>query len=432
MRHHFGFPLMKGTHFTSLFLIMLTTTLPVSSFAIAVVLRNNRPKKGEYPLYMRLTLEGARTEFSTQLYVKLSDWDKQRNQVKGNGARAKAVNEALANLEVKARTTYHKLASANKPFTVGNLKEVMLGLDQKQFGLVHEYRASMAQSRERVGRDYSINSWKVNLKTCNHLENYISRKFNRADIYLADLDYDVIKGFEHYMITEADNCINSTARHIERIKAVINQCIKRGILDKDPFAMHSLKKEKVEVGFLNEAELQLLQNKDFGIERLNYVRDIFLFSCYTGLAYVDIKGLHRSHIQPGKDGQLWIIKAREKTGTISRIPLLPPAQVLLASYENHPTLERNGALLPVISNQKLNAYLKEIADLTGITKRLTMHIGRHTFATTVTLSNNVPIETVSKMLGHTNLKTTQIYAKVVETKIASDMEHVRQLYGKKV
>jgi len=180
--------------------------------------------------------------------------------------------------------------------------------------------------------------------------------------------------------------------------------------------------------FLNAEELEVMANKKLVSDRVSQVRDIFLFSCYTGLAYADVKKLKRTEIVTGIDGQKWVYTSRQKTDTSSRIPLLPQAMELMAKYEDHPQCTNDGLLLPVLSNQKMNSYLKEIADACGINKELTYHIARHTFATTVTLANGVSIESVSKMLGHTNIKTTQHYAKILDMKVAQDMSKLRKLY----
>lgn len=195
-----------------------------------------------------------------------------------------------------------------------------------------------------------------------------------------------------------------------------------GWLQKDPFLGFKMPKREVERTALTEKELQEMTSKTFLAERLTLVRDIFLFSCYSGLAYADVKKLRRTDIIIGVDGEKWINSKRQKTDVTARIPLLQPALVILEQYQNHPACTIEGRILPVLSNQKMNAYLKEIADLCGIAKTLTYHIARHTFATTVTLSNGVPIETVSKMLGHRNLKTTQHYAKILDIKISMDMK----------
>jgi site-specific recombinase XerD len=181
----------------------------------------------------------------------------------------------------------------------------------------------------------------------------------------------------------------------------------------------------VERVYLSEEEIENIINKDFKTDRLSLVRDIFLFSCFTGLAYIDVKNLTKSHISLGIDGEKWIFTHRQKTETASKIPILPITQMIIDKYEDHPECCNQNKLLPILSNQKMNAYLKEIAGVCEIEKDLTFHIARHTFATTVTLTNGVPIESVSKMLGHKNLRTTQHYAKVLDKKVSEDMMILR-------
>ncbi len=189
-----------------------------------------------------------------------------------------------------------------------------------------------------------------------------------------------------------------------------------------------MKVKVVDRVFLNAEELQLMAAKQFVTDRLGQIRDIFLFSCYTGLSYADVYKLKASEIVTGPDGEKWINTKRQKTDTPTRVPLLPSAIAILIKYSDSPICENSGKALPVSTNQKMNAYLKEIGDICGINKSLTFHIARHTFATTITLSNGVPIESVSKMLGHTNIKTTQHYAKILDMKVAQDMSKLRQLY----
>jgi site-specific recombinase XerD len=204
-----------------------------------------------------------------------------------------------------------------------------------------------------------------------------------------------------------------------------------GWLNKDPFSNYKSKVKDVERVYLTEDEIQTIINKDFKIERVAMVRNIFVFSCFTGLAYIDVNQLTKNHISLGIDGDKWIFKNRQKTDTASKIPLLPMAQEIINKYANHPVCINEDRLLPIFSNQKMNAYLKEIADICEINKDLTFHIARHTFATTVTLSNGVPLETVSKMLGHTNLKTTQHYAKILDRKISEDMMILKSKFASK-
>jgi integrase len=218
-------------------------------------------------------------------------------------------------------------------------------------------------------------------------------------------------------------------KYLSNFKKIVIKCIKNGWLQKDPFIGFNMAKREVERTALTENELEIIQTKSFSIKRLKLVRDIFLFSCYTGLAYADVQKLKRSEIMIGVDGEKWIFTKRQKTDSSSRIPILPPALEILKQYQEDPQCKFQDKVLPVLSNQKMNSYLKEIADACGICKNLTYHIARHTFATTVTLSNGVPIETVSKMLGHRNLKTTQHYAKILDKKISEDMKNLRLKYS---
>jgi len=210
------------------------------------------------------------------------------------------------------------------------------------------------------------------------------------------------------------------------MRKIVNYCLKTGWLQRDPFFGFKMAKREVVREFLSEDEVQTLTTKRFTIDRLSQVRDIFLFSCYTGLAFIDVFQLTPASIAKGVDGKQWIFTSRQKTDTPTRIPLLPQAQEILNKYKDHPRCINESKVLPVLSNQKMNAYLKEIADVCGITKTLTFHIARHTFATTVTLNNDVPIESVSKMLGHKSIKITQHYAKILDKKVSEDMRLLSQ------
>lgn len=207
---------------------------------------------------------------------------------------------------------------------------------------------------------------------------------------------------------------------------MVNLALKNEWLERDPFAKFKKTFTKTNRECLTEMELKTVELKEFKIERLSFVKDLFVFSCYTGLAYIDVMQLTPGSITFGIDGDMWLFTNRQKTDTNVKIPLLPKALEIIEKYKEHPKAQADETLFPIISNQKLNSYLKEIADLCGITKNLTFHLARHTFATTVTLTNGVPIETVSKLLGHSSIRTTQIYAKVVERKVSEDMKLLKE------
>src|SRR5688572_25241680 len=216
--------------------------------------------------------------------------------------------------------------------------------------------------------------------------------------------------------------------YLKKVKKIMNQCIAKRWVERSPFIGFKMSMNETHKTFLNEQELLLISEKKIAIKRLEQVRDIFLFSCYTGLAYCDVTKLTKANVVIGVDGDKWIFTKRAKTDTPSRIPLLPISNSIVNKYADHPVTSRSGKLLPVMSNQRMNSYLKELADQCGIDKELTFHCARHTFATTVTLTNGAPIETVSKMLGHKSLKTTQHYAKIVDKKVSEDMRALKQKY----
>lgn len=218
--------------------------------------------------------------------------------------------------------------------------------------------------------------------------------------------------------------------YLSNFKKIVHICIKNGWLSRDPFLGFKLAKREIERPFLVEEEINRIIDKEFLMPRLRQVRDIFIFCCYTGLAYADVEKLTREEVTIGIDGERWIWTSRQKTDSATRVPLLPPALEILDRYKDDPQCVNKRRLLPVLSNQKMNNYLKEIADACEITKKMTFHTARHTFATTVTLTNGVPIETVSKMLGHKNLKTTQHYAKILDKKVSEDMSKLKAKFGK--
>ena len=227
-----------------------------------------------------------------------------------------------------------------------------------------------------------------------------------------------ITDFETYLRTVSLCNENTTAKFMQTFRMIVIMAKNNGWIYTDPFMNYKIRLKRVDRGYLTDQEIQKILKKKFPTKRLEQVRDVFIFSCFTGLSYIDIKTLKASEICISFDGKPWIMRHRQKTDTPVNVPLLKIPLAILKKYEGQLP---KGELLPVLSNQKLNSYLKEIADLCGINKNITFHLARHTFATTTTLSKGVPIETVSKMLGHTNIETTQIYARITNEKIRKDM-----------
>jgi integrase len=277
------------------------------------------------------------------------------------------------------------------------------------------------QLEKLIGKDYASGTALRYRTAKSHVEEFIKFEYKVNDIPVKDVDHKFIAGLEYYLKTER-NCAHNTAiKYITNFKKVIRIAFANDWISKDPFFNWKARLKTVDREFLSEEEIQKMIEKEFHIPRLNQIRDIFIFSCFTGLAYADVKKLTKENVVLGIDGDQWIKTKRTKTNTITNIPILPTAANIIEKYANHKEVLNKLVLLPVLSNQKMNAYLKEIADLCGITKNLTFHLARHTFATTVTLTNGVPIESVSKMLGHKSLKTTQHYAKILDRKVSDDM-----------
>jgi site-specific recombinase XerD len=247
-------------------------------------------------------------------------------------------------------------------------------------------------------------------------------------MFLSELSYQFIIDFERFLRTQKSMGNNTVMKHIERLRKMVSLAFKMEWIAKDPFINFEAKYEKKERTFLTIEELQAIENKKFNIPRLQLIKDLFVFSCYTGLSYGDVMKLTYQNLCIGIDKKQWIYSQREKTSIPVKIPLLSKAMLIIEKYKRHPTSINKETLFPTISNQKLNSYLKEIADVCGIPKNITFHMARHTFATTVTLSNGVPIETVSKLLGHSKITTTQIYAKVIERKVSEDMQKLEQRF----
>jgi site-specific recombinase XerD len=344
--------------------------------------------------------------------------------MKGTHAEARAFNGFLDAIKNKVHAAEREMVQDGKAVTFESFKEKWLGTNEKPFMLIEIFKQHNEQIKELVGKEYSPATYQRYVTSKAHTQSFLKWKYKLEDIDIKKLNYEFINDYAFWLKSKRRCSHNTTMKYLANFKKVVLLCIKNGWLQKDPFIGFKLTKKEVARPFLTAFELQDIASKEFKAERLTLVRDIFLFSCHTGLAYADVKKLKRSEVAVGVDGEQWIFTKRQKTDTSSRIPLLPTSLELLNKYKDHPQCI-NGRILPVLSNQKMNAYLKEIADTCGIDKNLTFHIARHTFATTVTLSNGVPIETVSKMLGHTNLRTTQHYAKILDVKISEDMKALR-------
>ncbi len=405
------------------------------TFSVQFLVRPDKKIKSEGNIFVRVTVNGARTEFSLKMKVHIAQWNNDKEKIESRSTEARQLNHYIDNVKGQLLGIYRELVLNKELVTPEIIKNHFYGIKDKGETLL-----SLLEYHRESQKD--MLSWGT-LKNYQTTEKYVSKflleKKKTGDIYLHQLNYQFITEFESYL--RAHRPVdhqrplgnNGVMKHLERLRKMVNMAFKMEWIAKNPFEKHRLVFKKVERPYLSQQELNRMEEKQFSIERIQFVKDLFIFACYTGLAYIDVSQLTPMNIVKGIDGSDWIYTKREKTEVQVHIPILPTAFEIIHKYRDHPRAQDHNKLFPPISNQKINSYLKEIADLCGITKPLSFHIARHTFATTVTLSNGVPIETVSKLLGHTKISTTQIYAKVVENKISADMQQLQlKLQGKKV
>jgi site-specific recombinase XerD len=385
--------------------------------------------KGLAPIFQRITINGRRLDNSTGKFVDPSKWHPEMSKMRGNSEEARLINGHLDNLRTKILIAEKELNKKDIPVNLETLKNMLLGTKERQRLLVPIFEEHNNKIKELLGIEYAPGTYERYQTSLKHTKDFLNWKYSISDIDITKIDHAFITDYEFYL-RSVRKCANNTAvKYIKNFNKIIKLCLANDWLDKNPFANYKSKVKEVERAYLSEGEIQNIINKDFKTERLSLVRDIFLFSCFTGLAYIDVKNLTKSHISIGIDGDKWIFTHRQKTESASKIPVLPVTQMIIDKYADHPQALNEEKLLPILSNQKMNAYLKEIATVCEIEKELTFHIARHTFATTVTLTNGVPIESVSKMLGHKNLRTTQHYAKVLDKKVSEDMKILRDKFS---
>ena len=383
-------------------------------------------KDGKAPIYLRLNIQGKRAELTTNRFVLPEKWMYSAQMMNGTTEEARTINAYLNTLRNKVLQHINSLELQGLEVTSESLRNAVLGIEQKQHTLIEVFEYHNQHMKSLVGIDFAIGTYKRYLVTIGKIKAFLKHQYKKEDIPLKNLNHAFITNFDFYLKTHDENINNTAAKHIKNLKKVIHVTIQNEWLQSDPFNRFKCSYKDPNRGYLTPEELDILENKVFVINRLDQVRDMFVFSCYTGLAYADMEALTPSDVKIGIDGERWITTYRKKTDTRSSIPLFEKPLQIMNKYKDNPVANNKGRLLPVFSNQKSNAFLKEIAILCGIDKNLTFHLARHTFATTITLSNGVPIETVSRMMGHTSIKTTQIYSKVVDTKISNDMQNLKQ------
>ena len=388
--------------------------------------------KRQSPILLHIFTDYDRVQYSTGFWVIESSWDEKHQKVKGKSEEADTVNDGLAALKARARQVANELIVSGKPFNSYTIRDKLKNGISKSMSLMQAFDERLNQMKALEGREYAKTTIVKYTNTRDRLKEYISKKFKRNDIELYELDYEFMQGFDMFLRTEYKNNNVTIYKHWQRFSLIIKLAIQRGFLDKYPFGEYRVRLDKKPVEFLTYDEILAIENKVFELPRLQLVQQLFLFSCYTGFAYKELENLRPENIVTGVDGYPWIQMVRQKTKREFKAPLLPMAIDIVEKIKTLPVHKRPGYLLPVMSNQKLNSYLKEIADACGIKKKVVWHMGRKSFAISIILRSNISIETLSSLLGHNSIKiTADFYTKITDEKISNEVSGLRDTLMKR-
>ena len=400
-----------------------------STFSLLFIIRKHRPlKNGEVPISLRITVNGEIVEITVKRSIPLEMWDQRKECSLGKQHHDKELNHYLETIKTRLYQIHREFEIDGRQITAKALRDCYYGRDPNSKTIVDVYREHNLKCRALIGIDYAPSTIEKFDISLSHLQEYMKHQYGKEDMPLSELNGLFITNFSFYLKTVRKCQNNTSIKYIKNLKKIVHIALANGWLKKDPFCGIQFKHEETHVEFLTQEELEKIMNKEFTIQRLNLVKDIFIFCAFTGLAFIDVKNLTREHLIKDNNGNLWIRKPRQKTGNVSNIPVLSVTKKLIDKYADHLECVNKNVLLPIPSNQKLNSYLKEIADLCGISKKLTTHVARHTAATVVFLANNVSLENVAKILGHSSTKMTQHYARVLDSSIMRDMKNVESAF----
>ncbi|GHU67033.1 tyrosine recombinase [Bacteroidia bacterium] len=378
---------------------------------------------------MRVTVQGQVVEVMVKRSIPIRLWNQSKECSTGKNHWDRELNHYLETVKARIYQIHRELEIDGKAVTANAIKDRYYGKDENSKTLVEVYKEHNKKCRALIGIDFTESTVEKFDTSLSHLQEYMKHSYGKDDILLSEINGQFISNFDFYLKTVRKCQQNLSLKHLKNLKKVIRIAMANDWIRKDPFFGIQFKHEETNIEFLTQEELEILIHKNFSIPRLAQVRDIVVFCAFTGLAFIDVKQLTPNHLIKANNGAMWIRKNRQKTGNMCNIPVLSVAQRLIEKYQDHPYCIKNDVLLPVMSNQKMNAYLKEIADLCGITKKLSTHVARHTAATVVFLANNVSMENVAKILGHSNTKMTQHYAKVLDSSIMRDMANVESYFA---
>lgn len=398
------------------------------SFGLTFFLKSSKKKSNDRFIYLRVTVDGLPKETSTKRKWDATRWNQKIERATGTREDAKATNFFLETLVTKINNYRTLMMAEGQTITAQRLIDFVLGKTVSKAKIIEEFKLHNSEIFALVPREYSKVTY-IRYETAKaHVQEFLKFKYRIDDLEFRELNYEFIKDFEFYLKTVKNISNNTTLKYISNFKKIVLRAIDKEIIAVDPFKRFKGKKEKIIKRPLTRQELSLLETHPMPVERLAVVRDVFVFQCYTGLAYIDVYNLMNSDIKIGDDDELWIISERQKTGSSFNVPLLPQALRIIERYKDHPQCLMRNTVLPVISNQRMNGYLKEIADLCGIESTLNTHKARRTFGSTVTLNNNVPIHVVKEMLGHSSVKQTEEYALTEQQAIGKEMRVLRDKF----
>lgn len=388
-------------------------------------------KSGETPIMLRITIEGQLAEIQLKRTVKPTNWNQAKERCSARDATSLEINRYLESVKYRLFDIHRSMEDDDKFINPIAIKRQFLGLDKEHKMLFQVFQEHNDKCRELIGKDFA----KVTVSrfdTClRYLKEMTLKQYNLKEIPLKEVNHAYIQDFIHFLKADKNLQENTVIRYMKAIKKIVNLSLANEWMAKNPFTNIRFKEQEVHKEFLTKEELEIIQAKEFDIPRLELVRDVFLFQSFTGFAFIDVSELKPEHIIPDNEGNMWIRKVRTKTKVMCNVPLLEIPLQIIEKYADHPLCLKKGVLLPVLCNQKMNSYLKEIADCCGIKKNMTTHTARHTFSTVVALANNVSLENVAKMLGHTSTKMTQRYAKVLDQSILRDMKGVGKNFASK-
>lgn len=395
-----------------------------STFRILFYLKRNAPKSnGLVPVMCRITVNGKISQFSCKLDVDEKHWDVKTGRMTGRSVVALEANRMLDKIRVGINKAYQDICDKDNYVTAEKVRNAFLGMGMNHETLLAVFRQHNEDYAKQVGKIKSQRSYWKYCTVYNHLSEFIRQRYKVSDIALKELAPAFITDFELFLRTEKNHCTNTIWSYMMPFKRIIYMSINNGWLQRDPFYAYSITKEETKRGFLSKEEIKMLIEGSFKKKSYELIRDLFIFCCFTGLSWTDMANLTKENLQISFDGHLWIKTNRQKTGTETNLRLLEVPLRIIKKYEG---CSEDGKLLPVPCYPNCKNGIKVIAKKCGIEKNVTWHVARHSFATTVCLSNDMPIETLSKMLGHRSIRTTQIYAKITAEKVSNDMEKLSQ------